>query len=112
MRRLLTACLLLLSPLAGADEDTGERLYADCKSDKPFNQGYCGGYVVGVVANMVNMQRYRVLPDSALCVPEDVSKQQLVDAVVKYLEAYPRQRARQAVNLVPEALTAEYPCKP
>jgi hypothetical protein len=111
MRLLLTGLLLLLSPLAGADYDTGARLYEDCKSENPFNQGYCGGYVTGVVATLVNLQRYRQLPDTALCIPDDVSKGQLVEAVVKYLENYPRQRDRQAVNLVPEALNAEYPCK-
>ena len=111
MRRLLTAFLLLLAPFAAADDDTGARLYEDCKSENPFNQGYCGGYVVGIVATMVNLQRYHMLPDTALCIPEDVSKAQLVEAVLKYLETYPRQRDRQAINLVPEALNAEYPCR-
>jgi len=112
MPRLVSGVLLLMLALPTfADYDTGARLYEDCKSDNPFNQGYCGGYVVGVIATLVNQQRYRVLPDSALCIPADVSKGQLVEAVTKYLEAYPRQRERQAVNLVPEALNAEYPCK-
>ena len=106
----MTTILLLVAPLAIADDDTGARLYEDCKSENPFNQGYCGGYVTGAVASLVNLQRYRKLPDNALCIPEDVSKAQLVEAVVKYLETYPRQRERQAINLVPEALNAEFPC--
>ena len=113
MSRLLIGAFALLAALpVRADEyDTGARLYEDCKSENQFNSGYCGGYVVGIVATLVNLQRFRTLPDTALCIPEEVSKAQLVEAVLKYLEAYPRQRERQAVNLVPDALNAEFPCK-
>jgi hypothetical protein len=111
MPRLPTALLLLvLSPGVLADYDTGERLYQDCSSKNEFLRGYCGGYVVGVIATMVNMQRYRQLPDSVLCVPAEVSKGQLVEVVTKYLESNPPRRSRQAINLVPEALNEAYPC--
>ena len=113
MPQLLTGILLLLllSQQAVADYDTGERLYADCISDNYFNKGYCGGYVTGIIAALVNMQRYHLLPDSSLCVPDDISKAQLVEAVRKYLDDHAQYRSREAVNLVPEALNAAFPCR-
>jgi hypothetical protein len=110
----LPCCLLLLllagGAAAGPDDDTGERLYQDCSSQNEFLKGYCGGYITGVIASLVNLQRYRQIPDSLLCLPVDVSKGQLVEAVTRYLDQYPEKRSRQSINLVPEALNEAFPC--
>jgi hypothetical protein len=111
MPRLLAAVLLLLATLTvHADDDTGERLYRDCSSENEFLRGYCGGYITGVIASLVNLQRYRQIADTMLCLPVDVSKGQLVEAVVAYLDKHPERRSRQSINLVPEALNEAFPC--
>lgn len=109
----LPCCLLLLlagGAAAAPEDDTGERLYQDCSSQNEFLKGYCGGYITGVIASLVNLQRYRQVPESLLCLPVEVSKGELVDAVTAYLEKYPGKRSRQSINLVPEALNEAFPC--
>jgi hypothetical protein len=110
----LPCCLLLLLLAGGAaaapEDDTGERLFQDCSSQNEFLRGYCGGYVTGVIASLVNLQRYRHVPESILCLPGNVSKGELVEAVTRYLEKYPEKRTRQSINLVPEALNEAFPC--
>jgi hypothetical protein len=112
MSRLAVISLLLLASLpAAAGYDNGNRLYEDCSSANYFNRGYCGGYVVGIVDAIESLQRSRVMASTTLCIPDDVSKGQLVDVVTKYLGDNPQKRTREAAGLVPEALNDAFPCK-
>lgn len=109
-RRLLSAALLFGCLPAHAGFDTGNRLYEDCRAANYFNRGYCGGYVTGIVDTLEALQSRGVLPATALCVPEDATKGQLADVVLKYLEQNPERRHLEAGGLVPEALNRAFPC--
>ena len=104
MRRLLPALLMLGCLQAQAGFDTGNRLFEDCRASNYFNRGYCGGYVTGIVDTIEALQ--------ARCVPEESTKGQLADVVIKYLEQNPERRHLEAGSLVPEALNRAFPCKP
>lgn len=97
--------------VANAGFDTGNRLHDDCASENYFNRGYCAGYIVGIVDTVESMQASGVLPKSALCIPEGVTKGQLADVVEKFLADNPVLRNQAAGSLVPQALNAAFPCK-
>ena len=109
-RRFLPAVLSFGCLCAHAGFDTGNRLYEDCRSGNYFNRGYCGGYVTGIVDTLEALQSRGILPPTALCVPEEVTKGQLADVVLKYLEQNPERRHLEAGSLVPEALNRAFPC--
>ena len=110
MRPLLPALLLIAALPSHAGFDTGNRLHEDCRASNYFNRGYCGGYVVGIVDTIESLQARGVLPADALCIPDDVTKGQLVDVVGKYLADHPERRNAEAGGLVPEALGKAFPC--
>ena len=112
MRRLLPALLMLGCLQAQAGFDTGNRLFEDCRAGNYFNRGYCGGYVTGIVDTIEALQARGVLPADALCVPEESTKGQLADVVIKYLEQNPERRHLEAGSLVPAALNRAFQCKP
>lgn len=109
-RRLTAALLALVCLDAHAGFDTGNRLYEDCRAANYFNRGYCGGYVTGIVDTIEAMQARGVLPADALCIPEQATKGQLADTVLKYLEQHPERRHLEAGSLIPEALNRAFPC--
>jgi hypothetical protein len=112
MRRGLCALTVILPCLtAHAGFDSGNRLYEDCASANYFNRGYCAGYIVGIVDTVESMQAGGVLPKSALCIPEGVTKGQLTDVVGKFLAENPVLRNQDAGSLVPQAINAAFPCK-
>lgn len=109
-RRLIAALFAFVCLDARAGFDTGNRLYEDCRAANYFNRGYCGGYVTGIVDTIEALQARGVLPSDALCIPEQSTKGQLVDTVLKYLEQNPERRHLEAGSLVPEALNRAFPC--
>ncbi len=109
-RRFLPALLAIGCLSAQAGFDTGNRLYEDCRAANYFNRGYCGGYVTGIVDTIESLQLRGVLPADALCIPDESTKGQLVDVVLKYLEKHPERRHLEAGSLVPEALNRAFPC--
>ena len=110
MRLPLAALLALLPFAAHAGFDSGNRLYEDCSSENYFNRGYCGGYITGIVDTIEAMQQSGQLPKNTLCIPENVTKGQLADAVKMYLGSNPSRRHLDAGSLVPEALNASFRC--
>jgi hypothetical protein len=110
-RLLLGAAALAATLPAHAGFDTGNRLFEDCSAENYFNRGYCGGYVTGIVDMLEALSARGVIPKNTLCIPEGVTKGQLADVVKKYLGEHPERRHLDAGGLVPEALTASFPCK-
>ena len=110
MRLPLAALLALLPFAAHAGFDSGNRLYEDCGSENYFNRGYCGGYITGIVDTIEAMQKSGKLPKNTLCIPDNVTKGQLADAVKMYLGSNPSRRHLDAGSLVPEALQRSFPC--
>lgn len=110
--RLSAALFMLVACTTHAGFDTGNRLFEDCRAANYFNRGYCGGYVTGIVDTIESLQSRGILPRDALCIPEESTKGQLVDVVLKYLEQNPERRHLEAGSLVPEALNRAFPCPP
>jgi hypothetical protein len=118
MRAAVTALILAGIILVTSGEAAwcasldGNTLYKDCsskpgKSGDDFQVGVCTGYVVGIAevmfsGNQVNGFR--------ACAPEGITRRQVTDIVVKWLNENPTERHRAAVGLVAAALTKAFPC--
>src|SRR5690349_16708474 len=97
MRRVVLAVCVGAGGLgaAGAQALTGAELYNYCSYES------CGGYFVGAfdairTADAIAGGKRGAL---AICPPETVSDEEVVDVAMRYLEAHPRQRHLQAANL-------------
>lgn len=118
-RRVALAAGLVLGAGAAAGATdleffTGDALYAQC-SAKPDDAGYavrharCFGYVLGV--SDAQQAGQGAGAPGRVCLPPSATSPQLVDAVVRYLEAHPEKRSVAAQDLVLESLAAQFPCR-
>lgn len=57
------------------------------------------GYVLGVIDSFEN------------CIPQQVTRGQLADTTIQYLEAHPEQRHLVAASLVKVAVAEKFPCQ-
>jgi len=86
--RLLTACQSLIRK---PDKHTAVDV---------FNSGLCVGFITGVADALSH----------DLCLPRNVSIEQLEDIVVRYLRYNPKTRHLSASSLVFAVLTEKFPC--
>lgn len=103
-RKFSIAAVMLVLACGGPvlANDGNQLLRACLQPDGTFGDGYCLGYVSGV--------------DDAeagddICVPEEVTRSQARDIVVRYLQANQELRNYSAASLVRDALFAVFPCK-
>lgn len=84
--------------LSGTD---GARLLGFCSSARPGDQGYCYGYITGVVDQLALQ--------AAICVP--VQFDQVIAVVRSHLSASGPDLKKHATFLVGRVLKATYPCR-
>jgi len=123
MRSILFGALaaLTIMPVHAAEVDTSSAGYMlpHCKAslDNPssgtFIDGYCAGIVVGMVAIAQPVFAPGQSPGTGRCldVPEKTSSRQLVETVVRYIEARPERWNEQFQVLAVQALFDRWPCK-
>lgn len=120
MKFLIAACLFLLTvcvgPVHGNDMGTGHFLLNACKSflaagaKGDFNAGYC----LGFIQSNEQEEMVRKISDTAkkmYCMPKDITDEQLVRVLIKYLEAHPEQLHLAASQLVWMAYSSVWRCK-
>ena len=95
---------------AGNSFEGGNGLYGVCSTPQLGEQGYCLGYVVGTLDTLFDAQEKGTMPQ-LVCVPGNVSGNQVRDVVVNYLAGHPEQRHFAASSLVLRALSMAFPCK-
>jgi Rap1a immunity proteins len=98
-----------------AATETGNDLLKSCSTPSSdeyygFERAKCLGYVLGAydAFNTTSRVEGNIV---ILCPPEDLTKGQIRDIVVKYLEENPETRHESASDLVMLALSKAYPCK-
>ena len=87
-----TANSLISSCRAFADENSS--------SKTPFDDGFCGGVVVGLA-----------YADPTICVPKGLAYRQSVRVVIQYIEERPSRMHESFVELATEALRSAWRCK-
>jgi len=84
----------------------GRDLIARC--EKPDGWDYCYGYVVATYDATLAHERW--LKVNEVCVPTGTSQGEMVDSVIGYLKANPREMESQAASVVIVALQRRFPC--
>lgn len=128
---LAMACGLLSSVCRAL---TGNELLDDCREKSDLKAGICLGFVQGYTVGYDAGRRggamferfgdinYQLLKDKGpeisavsdraayYCVPSRVTNQQVIDVVLKYLEAHPETRHFEAGSIVASAIHEAFPC--
>lgn len=126
MSKGLTATIgLLLATPAVADNLTGNELLSICSStDDQAQNGFCLGYVTGVIEGMKWGVATPLLMSGkaaaeadrsgsillGFCNPEDATLGQYQDVVILYLRNHPSERHNSARILTQLALREAFPC--
>jgi Rap1a immunity proteins len=115
MKALVVAILplALTMPASAEDTDSANLILPQCKgflvreSSPPplrsevFRQGLCAGFVAGIVS----------AGPPNLCLPKEVTADQVVAVAIKYIEARPERMHENFGKLAQEAMIAAWPCK-
>jgi hypothetical protein len=103
----LVAAIALPTPgNAASIFHTGKRLYSLCTAETLSEQAYCGGVITGTWDMYL-----AAFPDQRLvCLPGNVTVEELRDVVTHYLRDNPRERSQPASDLVGLALATNFPC--
>jgi hypothetical protein len=80
--------------ISAASADHGNELLIACRDQSDLKWGYCMGYIVGVAA-----------ASAYVCPPAEVTKGQMRDVVIRYLQNYPESRHQPAATLAATALS-------
>ena len=70
----------------------------------------CAGYILGSVDQVLAEQDIWGRRRSVLCLPEDISVDQLKSTILPYMQQKPDQSSLAAATLIAAALKASYPC--
>jgi hypothetical protein len=103
---------------------TGNETLSICSNDSPTQQGFCVGYVIGLIEGMKwgvaspllrggkSADEVNQLTDSLLgfCLPEGATNGQYVDVFITYLVSNPGDRHNSARILAQMAFTEAFPC--
>lgn len=103
----IVAAVPFLWPSSGVSQGAGSfadgnRIYSACGATDGMELSYCAGYVAGVADALA--------ATGHACLPADVSVQQAVDAVMKYLKEHSEQRQYPAWYIGRTALSLRFPC--
>ena len=114
--KTLMASLLLVLGCAGSglaadnyeSTESGNTLLAKCVGP-PEGQLVCVGYTTGVY-DMINLLEATNAVPKRHCFPPGVTRLQIHDVVVRYLQDHPDRRHSGAAGLVGDALQEAWPC--
>ena len=101
---------VLVSGPAKADFKVGNQLYSDCHGKTLVDQGICLGYVTGVADLLGALTGMGWSLGIRVCIPSQVSAQQVIDVVKQHLEKNPSLRHYSATSLITQALSEAWPC--
>jgi hypothetical protein len=87
---------------------TGNQLLTFCEGQNSFSQGVCQGYVLGVADHYLTNGIDEIL---RICIVSRVTRKQVVDVAVAFLQSRPEKRQYIAEGVVWEALHDAFPCK-
>ena len=93
--------IMLMAASTGFD---GNALYGQCRS-RGVDQIGCMSYIDGVADGVTMM-----MPHSAICLPDGITRGRLQDLVTAFLQGHPDRRKEAASLLVMQALHEAYPC--
>ncbi len=99
--RLLAACRAAEEVASGGDADVGARVDA----------ALCIGFVEGFIWGQ-GWKSWRSGEDMYFCPPQGLRYQDVLPALVAYLEAHPERLIQRAHLLLFSALSNTYPCTP
>jgi hypothetical protein len=115
---IATAALVLTesvmpTPVSAAGFNTGNALYTECTTDETSPVYFaakmgCTAYIVGAADSLESMRSFS---SKDQCIPENTSKQQVTDVVIKYLRDNPEQRHFTAASTAMLALSIAFNCK-
>jgi hypothetical protein len=94
---------------ANAANYTGNEWLKECLSNSSRDQMSCLMYARGVVDGYMVAQGL-VATARNLCVPDEVTAQQLVDIGTRYLHHYPEKQRLNAITLLLLAFYKAWPC--
>lgn len=98
---VVSAFLIAGATSAEATSPTGDKLYDDCRSKNDFKEGFCLGFIEGVIET-----------SPLICPPNGATLGQSQDIVVRFLKESPNMRNHPADLLVVTALSlANWDCK-
>jgi hypothetical protein len=104
---------LLLFTQSYAWYDTGNRMLQNCKGPS-VEQVYCIGFVTGAAdLREVWLVTHGTSENLGCHIPQEVSKRQLADILIQYLENNPAERHKPASGLFIDSMSRAFPapCK-
>ena len=107
---LIAACALATAPPALADNtvsDDGHEFYENCTDTSLYMQGFCLGYVRGLLHGY---EVLRVGIGAPACIPSSVTMGDLRDIVVRYIGRHPADRGEPALVLFARAVNDKWGC--
>ena len=108
---VMIAVFVLMAAEPAHALQNGKELQSDCSRGNPFSEGYCEGFIIGVLSAhlspwVINLQKGRTY----FCIPGSVTFKQISEVVQKYMDDNPsRSRYRADINIW-TAVTEAYPC--
>ena len=129
MKLFILPFVLLLSPLVGrADDDinSGSELLKNCNAYMMVTDGSSNSKIIlgagrclGIVRGIMDAgaifdtfaEKAGKTPPNVFCLPENVSTDQGIRVVVKYLEEHPADLHQRGTALTVRALKQAFPCK-
>jgi hypothetical protein len=113
------AFMLLVTPAwAGYPADSGNNLLEKCQNYDSNWNSYDGGFCMGFLFGAVNQAQSRFNPAEGrkmgpplICMPSEVSFEQMRRIVVRWLNEHPEALHKSGTYLVIDALQETYPCK-
>lgn len=108
---VVIAVFALLAAEPARALQNGSELHSDCTRGNPFSEGYCEGFIVGVLSAhlspwVINLQKGRTY----FCIPGNLNFKELTEIVEKYLVENPSRRRYRADINVWTAMTEAFPC--
>ena len=89
---------------SSSEPGTGSWLLEACRGDNgDVGKAFCLGYAMGLADLMYGQEK--------ICMPTDVSSQQIRLVVEEYLKGHPEILHQHPVPLVIQALNSAFPCK-
>jgi hypothetical protein len=86
---------------------TGNDLHSFCHGSSDADQGLCYGYIFGAVDTALIFD----LSGVEICIPRGVTRHQLKDVVVSYLDKQPKDRHKTASTLLAMSFVEAFNCK-
>lgn len=107
---------------------TGNELLDACNNSDPYRQSFCMGYIIGIfegtifgsfVTNIYYLPNDFPMKDvniavnltTRFCIPDEVSRGQIVDVAIQYLRQNPKDRHEAARAMVYASLVQAWPCQ-